>query len=376
MICILAGIIILTGLTTLMSAERASNQDLPPPSSSVIPVMNAGEEGESGLVKVGLIVEKTHTMEEIHFRRVLENAQSEGFLFHPCETGSSPETQWEMFQKMLGEEYKIIFLSLVDPASAQRYVDAASAQGVYLIFLYNEPPRDLLLSGQGIYYLGFSDADSLREVAKEMGAIWRGNRKLLEYFPDDVLAFASLSDESFEENGKAEKFAAYLKAQGVESTLAKDSVTSMFSFDIHKEIDRIWVAESELLLITSSTEARKALDYLNDPTEFTYNRIEIVVLTADEAAQKMVENGEILMAIGTDGEDLGNAALDMMRALMAGQPPVAEPQGDDPGADRCLYVPGRVVRSPRMDERPQVLKEPEQSSPDSDEEMQPSNYRP
>lgn len=354
LICILAGLIILTGLTTLMTAEQKSNKDIPYTDPDALQVMNPGDEEEHPPIQVGLIVERTQTMEEIHFRRVLENAQEEGFLFHPCETGSSPDTQWEMFQKMLRQGYEVILLDLVHPAAASRYVDAALAQDVKLIFLHQQPPDEVLLKGEGIYYLGFSDADSLWEVAQQIGAYWRSNQGALDYFPDGQLAFASLSNQSFEETGKAEKFQSYLAALGIESYQSKDSVSSMFSFDIHKEIDRIWVADSELVLLTSSAEARKSLDYLLDPTEFAFNRLKLVLLTADGPAQKMVEDGEILLAIGTDGQDLGQAALEMLRAIAAGEAPAAKSVGVGEAAQRCILVPNRVVRSPLLDQRPPV----------------------
>lgn len=351
LICLLAGVLILGGLTTLMSAEQQHNQDRPT-SQDTLAVMNPGEEGAHEPMKVGLIVERTQTMEEIHFRRVLEGSREEGFLFHPCETGSSPETQWDMFQKMLRQGYQVVLLNLVDQTQAQRYVDAALAQNVNLIFLGQQPDQEVLLRGEGIYYLGFSDADSLGEVARQIGAFWRSNQGKLDYFKDGQLAFASLSSQSFEETGKAEKFQSYLAGQGIESYLSKDSVSSMFSFDIHKEIDRIWVADSELVLLTSSAEARKSLDYLLDPTEFAFNRLQLVLLTADEPAKKMVENGEILLAIGTDGQDLGRAALEMLRALAAGETPMATSVQAGEAAQRCILVPNRVVRSALLDQRP------------------------
>lgn len=368
LICVLAGMLIIAGVLFILGSE-SDRGSIPAIASNVLPAGSG--EGETETVKVGLLFSQTETMEEIHFRRMLEEGQSELFSFHFCEAGTQASAQWQMFQKMLGEGYGIIFVKLVDSGEAQRYANVAVEQDIHLIFLGAEPDQEVLDAGEKLYFLGFSDANSLQEAARHIATLWRNNQQELDYFPDSVLAFSFLSSEGFEESGKSDQFASYLAVQGVEGTLAKDSVTSMFSFDIHKEIDRIWVADTELLICTSSSDARKSLNYLNDPTEFSFNRIQMVVLTADEAAQTMVENGEILLAIGTDGQDLGQAALRMIETLIGGEPLTTDAVGVNSGSGNRFYVANRVVRSPLLDQRAPVETDDDDSSTGDDGSVDP-----
>ena len=301
--------------------------------------------------KVGLLTGDTATMEDLFFRSSLEQGLAEdGLSVHACETGSSAETQWAMYEKMLDEGYSVVFLSLLDQEEAARYAQAAAEKGVALVFLGDtEPSQEVISLSERFYYLGFSDGDSLREAAAQIAQLWKNNQPLLDHFADGTLTYSFLSDESFQESGKAAVFQEDLARRGVSGALAKDSVTSYFSFDIQKEIDRIWVADTELIVCTSSSDARKSLNYLNDPTEFKSNHIKMVLLTADEAARKMVENEEILLAIGVDGQELGRVAAALTKALAAGEAPAEADLGVSVPESRRLYVSNTILRSPAMD---------------------------
>lgn len=346
---LIAAVAIFTFINVFVTADRP--QVTTPSAARAEGAVAVATEARPATVKVGLLTGDTATMEDLHFRNGLEEGLGEeGFSFHACETGSSAETQWAMYQKMLDEGYSVVFLNLLDQGEALQYAQAAAEQGIALIFLGDtEPPQEAVGLSDKFYYMGFSDADSLREASAEIAHLWKNNQPLLDHFEDNTLAYSFLSDESFEESGKAAVFQEDLARRGVSGTLAKDSVTSYFSFDIHKEIDRIWVANTELIICTSSSDARKSLDYLNDPTEFKSNHIQMVLLTADEAAQKMVENEEILLAIGVDGQELGRVAAKLTKALAMGETPTEADLGVSVPESRRLYVSNTVLRSPAMD---------------------------
>lgn len=312
---------------------------------------DADQKSAAAGIQIGVVMGPEETMSGIRFRSALKQICSEQdrYTLHLCEFFGSVKTQLQMFEKLLNEGCSVLFVELAAAEDAQIFIDQAEGSGAAIVFMGAEPDAELLKTGR-YYYLGFSNADLLREVAQNLTNAWQNNRTLLDYFEDDSLACAFLSDEDYAENGKAESFTTALKVRNIESETVKASITSYYNFDLYKEIDRIWVAKAELLICTSSAYARQALDYLNDPTEFAHNRIQLVVLVADEETRRMVEDGEILLAVGMDGKQLGKTAAVLAGLLADGEEPTEETLGVSVRSGRMLYLPNTVVRSPRLDE--------------------------
>lgn len=336
LICIVCAALIFTMVGRWTAAESpASDAEASGEISAV------SEEAVVGMMSIG-----DQSMQELRFSNALGASLAElgGYRFSLCHAGTGEEQS--MFRKLVEDGCRAIFIELENPEDASEYITLRTSPDIVLIFLGAEPDRQLLLSQEGLYYIGFSEYNAMKEVADYINDLWESQRDLINYFDNEKFNVAFLVDQEFSESGQEEEFMGYLaKHEDMDENLVKESIITAYDFNLHLEIDRIWVNYAEILICNSSEQMSGAVSYLYDPTEFDWNRIQLILLEMDDSARRMIENGEILMAIGHDGQEQGKTAAKLVELILNEKVINRESVGASIRNERFLYLEPTVLFS-------------------------------
>lgn len=311
-------------------------------------------------LQVGILLGHADDLGTARFKNSFEKGLPTEVKVNTVDTAGSLETQKTMFGKMLESGYNLIVLELTPTCPAEYFIDEAGQAGVPMIIIGQEPSPTLLQKYPGIYYLGFSNDDLMALMAQETATFWQNNPKMMD-FEDDTwdMTYSAITSTGFAEPGKSAAFEGAMAKLGISTSMAVDSVVRHYEYDLHKEIDQTIIKDSELVIYDSSVEAQKAINYYYDPTEFTKRpKQQLALSVIDDGATKLVADGEVLFACGTDTKALGDVAARIGQLLLAGQVPTFQTLEIEPVADRSFYLPGTVLRAPIV---PESIEEPADS---------------
>lgn len=305
---------------------------------------------EDPVILTGLLQVNMSSMDDMYFKNALIEELGEGFSVHALSTDTGGD-QAAMFRKMVERDYRVIVVELYDTDMADEYIRLAKENDIVLIFIGEEPDNEQMAQMDGLYYVGFSAGNVMRELANAILMGWRNNQYAMEAKDDDRLVYGVFTKDDYEENGSAEVLTQYLIDGGIEAKLGRSTVTQTFNFNWKKEIDNIFLAGGEIIICDSSSYARQIVDYLHDEEEYPkekYERLQntgIFLTVADATAQEMVREGSAMFAIGINGGDTGTAVARLAKVLLAGETPTAENVGIAPDQNRHIYITNRTILS-------------------------------
>lgn len=357
----LAAMLIFTMLGRFAAVETGSAAE--PAAAAMTAVVKAAKEEAPEELPTGLLQVNMSSMDDMYFQNNLLAELGEGFAVRAISTDDTGRSQEEMFRKMVEKGYKLIIVELYDGDMAEDYIDLALENEVSLIFTGEQPPADQLARMENAYYVGFSEGNTMKELADAMITGWRNNQYAMELKDDDRLVYGIFTKDDYEENGNQEILDAYLTDAGIEAKMGYSTVTSAFNFDIKEEVDSIFYAGGEVIICDSSSFAHQISEYLHEeefPTErFAHTCIFLTV--ADETARKMVEEGTAVFATGISGGDTGAIAGRLARVIARGERPTAENVGIAPDGNKCFNVTSTTILADR-------ISTPPPSEEDEDEE--------
>lgn len=297
--------------------------------------------------QVGILLGHADALGTARFRSAFEKSMTADTKVNAVDTAGSIETKRTMFDKMLESQYNLIVLELLDTDDATYFIDGAGNAAIPLLIIGTQPAQELLTRYPGIYYIGFSGNSLVQLLAQETFAFWQSNPSLMNFEKDEWdLSYSAITTNGFEQSGYRKMFDEALQQLGVSTQFEVDSLVRHFDYDLYKEIDQTIIKDSELVIYDSSTEVQKAINYYYDPTEFKKRpKQQLALSVIDDGAIKLVEEGEVLFACGTDTKELGNRAARMAQVLMAGQTPSFQNLELELTGERSFFLPYTVIRS-------------------------------
>lgn len=300
------------------------------------------EEEEAQPIQAGILLECADDVETARFKNSFEKSLGEEASVHTLDAAGNSDTQQVMFRKMLDENYSVIVVDLADTTNADSFAEAAVEKDIPLIFMGAEPDAETLNKGDKLYYIGFTDYDPVEVAAEEIVRIWNLNQDLLDYRTNnpDVLAYSAFTSEGMENSGNQDVFEGVLADAEIESELMQDSETRYYDYDLYDVVDDSLYDKSELFLCERSVDAQKIVDYFDDPLEFASRPLtQLVVLSVDDGARQLVESGKVLMACGSDSNELGASAARLAKLLVSGEKPDADNMALEMENERYFYLP-------------------------------------
>ncbi|MEG0541464.1 MAG: substrate-binding domain-containing protein [Angelakisella sp.] len=298
-------------------------------------------------LQAGILLGHADDLPTARFKRAFEKTIDPEVKVNCVDAAGSVETQYTMFDKMIEAKYNVIVLELITSASAKQFIDSAGQAGVPLILIGEKPSEELLTAYPNIYYMGFMDESLAQQMAEETYNLWINNPKLMDFEKDDWdLTYSSLSKTGYSASGQKEIFEETMKDLGVSTSLAVDSITRHFDYNLHKEVDQTIIDDSEIVFYDSSVEVQKVINYFYDPTEFSRRpKQQLALSVIDDGAAKLVADGEVVFACGPDSTELGSLASRLATLLMAGQEPNFQNLEMEPTDGRYFYLPNKVLRA-------------------------------
>lgn len=296
---------------------------------------------------VGIVVGHADDIDTTRFKNSFEKNIGTDVKVNCVDATGNLETQKTMFDKMITSGYSMIVLELMEGQSGvEGYMQAAQETGIPLVLIGEEPDHDLLARYPSAYYLGFSDDDIIQRMAEETLYFWQNNPEMMDFENDDWdLTYSSIASTGFADAGFKRAFEAAMYEQSVSTSLAVDSVIQVYEYDLHKEIDQTIIDDSEIVFYDSSTEAQKAINYFYDPTEFSKRpKQQLALSVVDDGAAQLVQDQEVLFAVGTDTSEMGRVAARLAGVLLAGQTPSFQNM-ERQMSGQCLYLPITVLRA-------------------------------
>ena len=300
------------------------------------------EEEQAEPIQAGILLECADDVETARFKNSFEKNLGEEASVHTLDAAGNSDTQQVMFLKMLDENYSVIVVDLADAANADFFAEAAVEKDIPLIFIGAEPDAETLNKGEKLYYIGFSDYDPVEVVAQEIVRIWNLNQDVLDYRPQnvDVLAYSAFTTQGMENSGNKETFEGVLAEAEIETELMQDSETRYYDYDLYDVVDDSLYDKSELFLCDRSVDAQKIVDYFDDPLEFATRPLtQLVVLSMDDGARQLVESGKVLIACGSDSNELGASASRLAKLLVSGEAPDESNMDLEAENGRYFYLP-------------------------------------
>lgn len=311
-------------------------------------------------IQAGILLGHADDLQTARFKNTFEKSISPDIKINCVDAAGSTETQRTMFDKMISSGYSVIVLELMDKDDAKQFVDSAGQASIPLIIFGAQPDTKLLASYPNIYYVGFQDESLTRQMAEETRRLWESNPTLLDFEEEEWnLTYSSLTKDGYEASGQKATFEGAMSEFGITTKMAVDSQTRHFDYDLHKEVDQTIIDDSEIVFYDSSVEVQKVINYFNDPTEFTperYPKQLLALSVIDDGAAKLVEEGKVAFACGTDATELGSLASRLATLLMAGQEPNFQNFEREPTDGRCFYLANKVIRA---DIAPEPIEEAE-----------------
>lgn len=303
-------------------------------------VSAAAENNSAVSAQVGVLLNSVSTLEEVYFKETLKENMPDGCSVHFSDASGNAQTQLDMLRRMLSDGYGVIFLELFPESDAAQCVELAKLEDVPLVFLGDEPTQEVMDSWEKLYYLGFADSNDYETAAEALRSIFLSNRNVLDKDQDGVISYSVLSTSAFTGSENKRRFDAVFEERNLSASLVTDAVTESFEYYIYRELRGIAKTDTELLICASSNDAAVAAEYFSDTEAFdTLPDIEIAVLTLDDGSRNLVDSGQAILAVGTDGTQLGAVGAKLANLLLSGAAPTAETLG--------TAMDGRSVRIAR-----------------------------
>lgn len=306
----------------------------------------AAEPIQAQQMQVGILLGHADDMGTAQFCNTFEKALGTTVKVNNVDTSGNEDTRKAMFDKMIESNYNLIVLEHTQGA-ADYYIDTAGQAGIPVIIIGAQPAQSLLTKYPGIYYMGFSSDSIVELMAQETYNFWQNNPTMMDFENDEWdLTYSAITSTGFADTGSSTAFENAMSELGVSAQMAVDSIIQPYDYNLHKEIDQTIIDDSEIVFYDSSAEAQKAINYFYDPTEFSKRpRQQLALSTIDDGAAKLVEDGEVLFACGTDTHSLGAVAARLAQLLMAGQEPTFQSLEMEQSAERVYHLPCTVLRA-------------------------------
>lgn len=297
--------------------------------------------------QVGMLLCQADDIQIARFKKSFEKGLASSISLKVVDTQDTLDAQMTMIDKMIDHNYNLIVLQLTSTVNADALMSKISGAGIPLIITGTEPPAELMQQYPNVYYVGFNDDSMYTKIAEEIQGFFTRNPKKMNFEKDDWdLSYSSIMSKSFAETGKQKLFEEALETAGMTSKFEVDSVVRHYDYNLHKEIDQTIIQDSEIVFYDSSTEAQKAINYYYDPTEFTRRPKQQLVLTViDEGTAKLVEEKEVLLAVGPDATQLGNTVARLAHILLYGDMPTYDNMSIAPSGERSFYLKNTVLRA-------------------------------
>ncbi|MEG1874258.1 MAG: substrate-binding domain-containing protein [Angelakisella sp.] len=316
--------------------------------------------------QIGLLLSHADDLNSARFKNGFEKSIPKEIKLHSLDAAGSAESQKTMFNKMIGQKFSVIVLDLMNLADVDYYVDAAGKAGVPLVIIGDEPTLSQLSHYPSVYYVGFQKSSMPELMATETIRLWKDNPIRMN-FEDDKwdLTYSALTRDGFEKSGNKEVFQTAMEAAGVSVSMAVDSVVKQMEYDLIKEVDQTVIDDSEIVFFDNSTDVQRALEFFYDPTEFKRGRPkqQFALTVIDDGAAKLVEDGEVLFAIGTDFRELGVATAQLAQLLAIN--PLSNLQTFEQQLvnERFFYLPDTILRADIKPEPVEVEEEESDKEP-------------
>ena len=300
-------------------------------------------------IKAGVIFENLDSLDAVYCKNALAESLGVGYDLRATEAAGAAPLQKEIFDKMVEKGYQLIFVDLFEGSDAAYFAETAEANGITLVFLGDAPGADVMAYAENLYYIGFGEKPAEVALGEAVARMWMSDRESLDFDEDEVLEYSVLSREGFQESGRREQWENYFSGIGLPCGSVLDFLTDDVSVDVEEAIDQMIIDDSELFICVESSNATKLVNYLNDPTEFnSWPNLQIAVLSVDEDARKLVNDGYVAFAAGYDGAELGRKAAQLAQALLAGETPDAQSMGVTLDENRCFYLEPTVLRAAQL----------------------------
>ena len=331
--------------------ENAENGFLPAQMTlaAIAPTAETRDVVPAAAVKTGVIFRTLDSLDAVYCKNALAEELGSAYDLRVTEAVNKAETQKEIFDKMVEKEYKLIFVELFEDSQTDYFIDTALANGITLVFMGDAPEAEQMEKMENLYYIGFDSKSTAVTLGETVTRWWMSDRESLDFDEDDVMEYSVLSREGFDESGRQNELETYLNSIGLEHDMVLDFLTDDVTADVEEGIDQMIIDDSELFVCVESSNAKKLVNYLNDPTEFnSWPDLQIAVMSVDEDARKLVDEGYVSIAVGYDGAQLGQKAGQLARMVMEGQTPDAESMGLSVKDARYFYVAPTVLRATHL----------------------------
>ena len=289
--------------------------------------------------KVGLLFYKGDNLSSTRLKRTLEKQLNLGENFNTIYSSNNIETQMNMFDKMIEQNYKVIIIELGQENDAEYFIRNAEKNNVGLIFIGEEPDKRLLQSYDRAYYLGYNDAHFENAVAYEISLLYNEHLEDIDVVHDDeIIKYATVfSNENAEQI--CEDLQNSLDFYEIPTENPVNSQVKKVNYDLFDEIDQTIIKKCELIIFDNSVELKRTLDYFHDPEEFKHlPKQKIIIMQYDDNTDDLLNDESVIMAIGFDDAILADTAARLTMALAMDITPSYETIGIEPIDDKSFYI--------------------------------------
>ncbi|MEA5010322.1 MAG: hypothetical protein VB100_01185 [Angelakisella sp.] len=300
-------------------------------------------------IQAGIIFNSMSSLETVYCKNAIIEHLGSSYNVHVNEVGGNQEIQQDIFDKMVGKGYRLIFIELFEESPIDYFISAAQKNNLTLVFMGKQPTAEQLNQMDNLYYIGYELDNIANTLAEASVMMWMTEREDLDYDDDDILEYSVISKAGFMETGYQAAFEEHLNKIGLSNEVVYDFLTDDITSDLENAVDKMIIDDSELFICVESSNAKRLVNYLNDPTEFKkWPKLRIAVLSVDNDARKLVEQGYVSVAVGYDGTQLGVKAAELAATVMMKE----QPSGEELGLrqeERSFFVPPTTLRAEKKD---------------------------
>ncbi len=297
-------------------------------------------------VKVGLLFHTGDDLSSARLKRTLDKRLNLGSNFNTIYSSNSHETQKNMFDKMIAENYNVIILEINAESNVQYFIEQAASKNIGLIFIGNEPDKNLLQSYDKAYYLGYNNTSFKDAIAKEIFTLFTDKLEDLDIIQEDeTIKYATVLSNEKSENF-ADELVDSLDELGINVDNPINTQVKKYDYDLFKEIDQTIIKKCEVLIFDNSVELKRTLDYFNNPDEFKkLPKQKIVILQYDDNTEEFMKNESVLMALGFDDAQLAETTAKLAMALAMNVQPTSDVIGLEPVDNKLFYIDYSVAKN-------------------------------
>ncbi len=350
LVYLIAAVLIFSYINFFVSPEEKADTGFLPAQLTLAAIAPAADtEQSTATVKTGVIFKTLDSLDAVYCKNALTESLGDGFDLRVSEAVGKSETQREIFDKMVEKDYKLIFIELFEGSETEYFVNTAMTREITLVFLGDAPAPEVMEQMDNLYYIGFDQKGASKALGEAVAKMWMTNRETLDFDEDGIMEYSVLSREGFQESGCQDELEDYLDGIGLENDLVIDFLTDDVTADVEKGIDQMIIDDSELFVCVESSNAKRLVNYLNDPTEFnSWPDLQIAVLSVDEDARKLVSDGYAAIAVGYDGSQLGEKAARLAQMILGGETPDEDSMGLTMEDGRYFYISPTTLRATHL----------------------------